>query len=375
MFAFRDLTEERAVDQLKNDFVSTVSHELRTPLAAIYGAARTLLRSDIELRDEQRGTLLGGDRQRVRPARPDGQRHPVGQPSRLGQPPDQRRKLRRERAGARGRRGRAGAPARTDDARRLGHRAAAADQRRPGQDPPGRSRTWSRTQSSTRPTEAWSRSGPSSGTASSVFSVRDEGLGIAPGEQRRVFEKFYRVDPNLSRGIGGTGLGLYICRELVRAHGGPDLGRLPRGRRLDLLLRATGGDAGELKGKGAARRRPLRADLVRRPGCRAVLDVRRPAAAHAARAAPRRPEDHREHEPDDARRPAGSSPPSACRCPVTSALTAKARIAPNAIKKMLTPIPTFRSSLGFMVPAHGLPGCGVAETFQPLRLRSGMRFD
>jgi signal transduction histidine kinase len=48
------------------------------------------------------------------------------------------------------------------------------------------------------------------------FSVHDEGLGIPAGEQRRIFEKFYRVDPNLSRGIGGTGLGLYICRELVR---------------------------------------------------------------------------------------------------------------------------------------------------------------
>ena len=48
------------------------------------------------------------------------------------------------------------------------------------------------------------------------FSVQDEGLGIAAAEQRRIFEKFYRVDPNLSRGIGGTGLGLYICRELVR---------------------------------------------------------------------------------------------------------------------------------------------------------------
>jgi signal transduction histidine kinase len=46
------------------------------------------------------------------------------------------------------------------------------------------------------------------------------GLGIPPGERQRIFEKFYRLDPNLTRGIGGTGLGLYICRELVDRMGG-----------------------------------------------------------------------------------------------------------------------------------------------------------
>jgi two-component system sensor histidine kinase VicK len=48
------------------------------------------------------------------------------------------------------------------------------------------------------------------------WAVSDEGLGIPPSERRRVFEKFYRLDPNMTRGVGGTGLGLYICRELVR---------------------------------------------------------------------------------------------------------------------------------------------------------------
>src|SRR6185436_11075895 len=48
------------------------------------------------------------------------------------------------------------------------------------------------------------------------FSVIDKGLGIPPSEHRRIFEKFYRLDPDMTRGIGGTGLGLYICRELVR---------------------------------------------------------------------------------------------------------------------------------------------------------------
>ena len=48
------------------------------------------------------------------------------------------------------------------------------------------------------------------------FSIADQGLGIPQTEQRRVFEKFYRLDPHMTRGVGGTGLGLYICRELVR---------------------------------------------------------------------------------------------------------------------------------------------------------------
>src|SRR3954471_23524783 len=48
------------------------------------------------------------------------------------------------------------------------------------------------------------------------WAVSDEGLGIPPGDRRRVFEKFFRLDPNMTRGIGGAGLGLYICRELVR---------------------------------------------------------------------------------------------------------------------------------------------------------------
>jgi two-component system phosphate regulon sensor histidine kinase PhoR len=52
------------------------------------------------------------------------------------------------------------------------------------------------------------------------FTVEDEGLGIPTAEQRRIFEKFHRLDPNLTRGIGGTGLGLYICDELVRSMNG-----------------------------------------------------------------------------------------------------------------------------------------------------------
>jgi signal transduction histidine kinase len=52
------------------------------------------------------------------------------------------------------------------------------------------------------------------------ISVADEGPGIPPAEQSRIFEKFYRIDPQLTHAPSGTGLGLYVCRELVERMGG-----------------------------------------------------------------------------------------------------------------------------------------------------------
>jgi signal transduction histidine kinase len=52
------------------------------------------------------------------------------------------------------------------------------------------------------------------------FEVVDEGIGIPPSEQERIFEKFYRLDAAMSRGVGGSGLGLYISREIVMQMGG-----------------------------------------------------------------------------------------------------------------------------------------------------------
>jgi two-component system sensor histidine kinase VicK len=63
-------------------------------------------------------------------------------------------------------------------------------------------------------------SGQSSGEETVIFFVKDEGIGIPSDEQARIFEKFYRLDPQMTRGVGGTGLGLYICSELVHRMGG-----------------------------------------------------------------------------------------------------------------------------------------------------------
>jgi two-component system, OmpR family, phosphate regulon sensor histidine kinase PhoR len=51
-------------------------------------------------------------------------------------------------------------------------------------------------------------------------SVRDHGIGIAPSDQARIFERFFKVDRSRTRGGGGTGLGLAIARHIVAGHGG-----------------------------------------------------------------------------------------------------------------------------------------------------------
>ncbi|HLH44427.1 MAG TPA: HAMP domain-containing sensor histidine kinase [Bryobacteraceae bacterium] len=53
-----------------------------------------------------------------------------------------------------------------------------------------------------------------------IFAVKDNGVGIPPREQKRIFRKFYQVDQRLARETGGCGLGLSIVDYIVRAHGG-----------------------------------------------------------------------------------------------------------------------------------------------------------
>jgi len=53
-----------------------------------------------------------------------------------------------------------------------------------------------------------------------IVSVSDEGIGIPVEEQTRIFERFYRVDDALSRRTAGSGLGLYLAKAVIDAHGG-----------------------------------------------------------------------------------------------------------------------------------------------------------
>ena len=71
--------------------------------------------------------------------------------------------------------------------------------------------------------------------------VKDTGIGIAPSEQNRIFDRFYRVDSDRSRKTGGTGLGLAIVRAIAQVHHGSIQvqSELDRGSKLTLRLPLT----------------------------------------------------------------------------------------------------------------------------------------
>ncbi len=219
VYALRDLTEGRGIERLKSEFVATVSHELRTPLAAVYGAAMTLRRQDIELDDDHRGRLLAVI---------------AGESDRLARIVEQ-----------------VLAASRLDSGSFVfavehcepgplalqvveAARAHAPDgvliELAPGTELPAvaadsdmlRQVLANLVENAVKYSPAGGSVHVSLGRHEGrvLFAVRDEGLGIPLREQDRIFEKFYRLDPNLTRGVGGTGLGLYISRELVRRMGG-----------------------------------------------------------------------------------------------------------------------------------------------------------
>jgi PAS domain S-box-containing protein len=219
VYALRDVTDEQALEFARSDFVATASHELRTPLAAVYGAARTLLRTDIEIPAEQRDRfleiivseterlttivsqiLLAGqiEEGRVDVSTTATDLGPLVESvldsTRLRSP--EQIELRFEQNGDR--------PVALADEDKLRQVLVNLLDNAIKYSPDGGDVTVEL----------------AGGAGRVRLTVRDVGLGIPAAEQERIFEKFYRLDPALTRGVGGSGLGLFISRELVSRMGG-----------------------------------------------------------------------------------------------------------------------------------------------------------
>jgi PAS domain S-box-containing protein len=219
VYSFRDITERERLDQAKTDFVATVSHELRTPLASVYGAALTLQHQFARVQKAQRDRLLeliAQEAQRLSSIIDD-----ILLANRLDTGPLE---LARERF----------------DAEHVARSVVTAAQHRAPEaisielttppflpDATGDGEKVGQVLGNLVDNAV--KYSPGGGRVDVVletvgdrirFTVRDSGLGIPLDEQERIFLKFYRLDPNLTRGIGGTGLGLYIARALVRRMGG-----------------------------------------------------------------------------------------------------------------------------------------------------------
>jgi PAS domain S-box-containing protein len=219
VYALRDVTDEQELERARSDFVATASHELRTPLAAVYGAARTLRRTDIELPAEQQEAFLDiivSETERLTAI--------VSQILLAGQLEE----------------GRVDVTTTATDLRPLVESVLASTRlRTPAHielrvEQNGDRAVALADEDKLRQVLVnlldnaikYSPDGGEvavelAGGAGRVrLTVRDHGLGVPAGEQERIFEKFYRLDPALTRGVGGSGLGLFISRELVTRMGG-----------------------------------------------------------------------------------------------------------------------------------------------------------
>jgi signal transduction histidine kinase/CheY-like chemotaxis protein len=215
-----DVTAEREIAQMKNEFVSTVSHELRTPLTSIKGYVDLILDGDAgEINDIQREFLgivkSNSDRlvalindmldiSRIESGRVVLKIEPidisdlvydaVGTFKTIAEQSDIEMAAQIEE----------------------GLEPAAADRDRIGQ-------------VLTNLVSNAIKYSPGGGTVTVsarqdgddiVVGVADEGLGISEEDQEQLFSKFYRVDSSHTQEIGGTGLGLSITKSIVELHGG-----------------------------------------------------------------------------------------------------------------------------------------------------------
>ena len=209
-------TEDREAAQRKSDLVATVSHELRTPLASVLGFVELLLDRDLDEVTRQRYLhTVHDEAQRLAGLIDDfldlekieaGRFTLALEPFELGELLCHEVELFSAQSGK--------------HELELVHPdeplAAVGDRNRIGQVVANLLSNAIKYSPAGGPIRVTA----TAGDGFARVEVSDSGLGIPAGQQARVFTKFFRADSSDTRDIGGTGLGLALCQEIVTAHGG-----------------------------------------------------------------------------------------------------------------------------------------------------------
>jgi signal transduction histidine kinase len=219
IWTLREVTHERELDRLKDDFVATVSHELRTPLTSMMGFLEMIREGEAgELTDEQKRFLAIVYRSSERLQRLVGDLLFVARLDASGlqlqfAPVDVEELVREaaESAGALARSRElhldlelARLPLVTGDKERLSQLVGNLI-----------SNALKFTPAGGRVTVRTFLDG-----SHAVIEVEDDGIGIPEAEQDRLFQRFFRSTTATEQAIPGTGLGLVISRAIAEAHGG-----------------------------------------------------------------------------------------------------------------------------------------------------------
>jgi len=215
----RDVTEQKIEEEMQNTFISVISHELKTPVSIIKGYAETLARQDAHWDD---ATLRDG--LQVISEEADRLAQQIGgllDVSRL-----QAGGLRLEMADW------ALPPLAKQVVERFAGQAGerfSFELRFPDDFPPVHAdyeRTREVLENLVSNAVKYSPDGGviriigRAAADQAIISVNDQGIGIAPEEQAKLFRRFYRVDNRLRRETQGAGLGLFLARAIVEAQGG-----------------------------------------------------------------------------------------------------------------------------------------------------------
>ncbi len=217
--AFRDTTDSRALDRMKDEFISTVSHELRTPLTSLRAALGLVTGGALEKKPEKQKQML---------------EIAIGNTDRLIRLVNDFLDIERISSGN------AELHSAMCSMRQLFERAAslqqaAADKRNlrfhitsnavevfgdPDRILQALTNLISNAIKFSPPNGTITLSAQKVDDTEARIDVHDDGRGIPAGKLDSIFERFQQVDASDSRTMGGTGLGLAICRSIVTQHGG-----------------------------------------------------------------------------------------------------------------------------------------------------------